>query len=127
MSHRYRPPSKCASCRNRLLRYDRPVHGGLAPHKGRGLCQRCYSRELRAGTLGDWPPLLPGVMSKRLEVVAHVEYLRDELDLPPEKWAADLGTTTTALARRLYRAGRADLASPLERINKQNRSTRKAA
>lgn len=123
----YRVPSRCVKHGGPMLRHDEPPRGDLAPHKARGLCTRCYAREARCGTLTSWPSLMAGWTIKRQEVATYVEYLRDSLGLDPEKWAAEMGTSETALARRLYRAGRPDLARPLERINKQNRDARRMA
>lgn len=113
----YIVPSRCLKHGGPMLRYDERTRNGVSAHKARGLCRRCYGQELRAGTLERWPSLMAGWSMRRQDVVGYVEYLRDTLGLEPEKWVADLGTTSVALARRLYRAGRPDLARLVERIN----------
>lgn len=118
---RYRPPDRCRKHGGPMLRYDHRTVNSMSAHKARGLCRRCYSQEVRRGTLANWPLLMPGWIETRRSVVSYVEYLRDSLGLEPVKWVAELGTTPAALSRRLYRAGRADLARPVERIAQRRR------
>lgn len=80
----------------------------------RGLCGRCYYRLNRDGLL-DRYPVLRAIDPKGF--LAAVE--QATMVLPPEKWAADLGMADTALARRLYRYGRPDLARKVQRLIKR--------
>lgn len=123
----YQVPAMCVKHGGPMLRYDERTRNGVSAHKARGLCRRCYAQECRAGTLDRWPSLMAGRAIRRQDVAGYVEYLRDCLGLEPEKWVAEMGTTSFALARRLYRAGRPDLARPVERINKQIRKRRRSA
>lgn len=102
----------------------RPPDGVTVTHNGRGLCSTCLSRAQREGTLDNWPPVRISWVTARAELVAYIEQLR-MTGLPPESWAKDLGTTNSALARRLYRAGRPDLAREVERLRQRAYRTQK--
>lgn len=106
----------CARHGGPMLGWNEPLDGVRSQHQARGLCRSCYNKERRAGTLDRWKPLIEGMRGTRAEVAAHVAFLRDTLGMPPEKWAPEVGTTVSALARRMYRAGRPDLARPLQRM-----------
>lgn len=55
----------------------------------------------------------------RDDLIEDVEWLASN-GIPPDQWPERLGTTTTALARRLYRYGRPDLARPVEVLRKRD-------
>jgi hypothetical protein len=88
-----------------------PADGGRPLYQARGLCDGCYRKVTLAGRLHEYPS---EYALSRQRLLADVEYLAST-GLSPQKWAADLGMTTAALARRLYRYGREDLARQVEK------------
>jgi hypothetical protein len=86
-------------------------HGGRPLYQARGLCDGCYRKVTLAGRLHEYPS---EYTLSRERLLADVEHLAST-GLSPREWAADLDTTPAALARRLYRYGREDLARPVEK------------
>lgn len=87
---------------------------GIRRHGGRGLCSVCHRRLQRAGELEDYPERMTTP-----ELVEEVSALLGSR--PAESVLEALGMSPASLSRRMYRAGRADLARPFESIAGHNR------
>lgn len=87
---------------------------GVRRHGGRGLCTVCHRRLQRAGELEDYP--------ERLTTPELVEEVSALLGSRPASSVLEaLEMSPASLSRRMYRAGRADLARPFEAIAGHNR------
>lgn len=108
-------PTVCAGdCHRPLVpKATLNVPEGHARFRGRGLCEACYARARRAGTLGDYTTAhSPESLAARVE---DVEFL-----LQYDRNAASVATragfpSPVAAARFLSRLGRNDLAQKLAR------------
>jgi hypothetical protein len=108
----------CLECGRRLrpARSRLADHPGTLLHVGRGLCSGCVYRVQRDGRLGDFPPLR-GPESGFVEDVAVLVSSGADASTWPER----LGSTPAAIARRLQRQGRHDLARPVESLISRER------
>ena len=104
----------CSGCGREMRKRGEPADGGRGGrplYQARGLCDGCYRKVTLAGRVGEYPS---EYALSRQRLICDVEHLAST-GLPPQKWAADLGMSTAALARRLYRYGRDDLARQVEK------------
>ena len=104
---------------------------GVLRHRGRGLCNRCWRREKRAGRLDDWPASIasghPACTDGTCEWCQEVLWIAAGGSSPYE-WADRMGTNIVAMSRRLYRHGLVGLARQTERIRgEQRRALRRAS
>lgn len=109
-SDEVRSTERCRRCRN-PMRY--PPSPGYRSHHARGLCSSCYGKARRNGTVDEWPTLDRGNTAAFVEEILQVEHL------PAEHVAARLGVDPGAIARRLYRAHRPDLARRFARAHRR--------
>src|SRR5690606_15521875 len=105
------------------------VPEGHRTHHGRGLCRPCYSRNYKAAQIHKWPLLKRRQRVCRKPDCGFCEDMRwlAETGATPHEWVTRMGSTSVALARRLYRHGLYEWASQVERLRNTEPNRRKAA
>lgn len=116
----------CRKC-HQPMRFGYRDHGEANTarrHCGRGLCNRCYQQEYVAGTLDRWPvgnsPLQRCLSGQPCHFCQSVAELYESGETP-WLWARHFDVTAAAVARRLYRHRRPELARVIEPIAQAQR------
>lgn len=106
---------QCREC-GTPMRPQRSPNDGRPTHHARGLCKRCYTAARRTGTIETYD-----VNRLPLEdLVEDVEWMRDTGE-NPINWARRVGMNNNALAQRLHRAGRRDLARLVDQAVREDK------